>query len=359
MLSWRSPGHPQSGGAETVTHEVLRRAVDRGHAVTWFSAAWPGADEEAVVDGMRVIRRGKQWTVHAQAWRWLRGQLDAFDVVVDQVNTIPFFTPLYVPAAQRRMFIHQTAREYWWRQTRGAFKAVAPAGYAAEPLYLRVYRRTRSITVSESTRAELAALGVRDVAVIPEATTMPALDALGAKPAPFSVLMLGRLEPAKFVEEGIEAFARFAAGAPEARLDVVGGGDPAYRERLERRVAALGVAGRVTFHGRVPEERKLALLDAASVHLFTSHREGWGLTVTEAALRGTPTVGYDAPGVRDSVRDPRLLVPLGAGAEALAGRIAALHGDAALYDEVRREAWDFARTLDFERTTDAFLAALS
>jgi len=35
--------------------------------------------------------------------------------------------------------------------------------------------------------------------------------------------------------------------------------------------------------------------------LVTSVREGWGLVVTEAASVGTPSYGYDVPGLRDSI----------------------------------------------------------
>ena len=35
--------------------------------------------------------------------------------------------------------------------------------------------------------------------------------------------------------------------------------------------------------------------------VVTSVREGWGLVVDEAAAMGTPAIGYDRPGLRDSV----------------------------------------------------------
>ena len=106
MLSWRSPGHPQCGGAETLTFEILKRAVSRGHDVTWFAASFPGAVENETIDGIRLVRCGRQWTVHFRAWRWLRRQKDAFDVVVDQINTLPFLTPLYIRESQRRLLIY-------------------------------------------------------------------------------------------------------------------------------------------------------------------------------------------------------------------------------------------------------------
>ena len=76
MLSWRSPDHPQGGGAETLTFEILKRAATRGHEVTWFAASSPGALESEKIDGIHFVRRGRQWTVHFRAWRWLRRHKD-------------------------------------------------------------------------------------------------------------------------------------------------------------------------------------------------------------------------------------------------------------------------------------------
>ncbi|QEC46236.1 glycosyltransferase family 4 protein [Baekduia soli] len=358
MLSWRSPGHPQGGGAENLTQEVLRRLVANGHQVTWFSAMWPGAVSRESIDGVQMVRQGAQWSVHLRAWNWLRTRRNDFDVVVDQINTIPFFTPLYLPAEQRRMLIFQTAREFWWRQTPGLFKVVAPVGYLAEPRYLKLYRRTRAITISRSTRDELVGLGLSAdaISIIPMANTFSSLETLDPKPGPFRVIVVGRLEPAKHVEDAVRAFAVLQRREPTARLDVVGTGAPAYRERLEAEVMRLGLRD-VTFHGRVEEARKHELMAAAHVHVFCSRREGWGLTVTEAAGLGTPSIGYDVPGVRDSIGDERMLAARG-DVHALAERLVALRDAPASYEVFRREAWERTRALSYEATTDAFLQAL-
>jgi glycosyltransferase involved in cell wall biosynthesis len=91
--------------------------------------------------------------------------------------------------------------------------------------------------------------------------------------------------------------------------------------------------------------------------LFTSHREGWGLTVTEAAAMGTPSVGYDVSGVRDSIADPRLLVPRG-DVIALAAHLVALARDRQLYAEVRDAAWKRTRVMSYDETAVAFERAL-
>ena len=224
VLNWRYVDHPRAGGAEFWTHNVLRLLVAHGHEATCFTARYPGSAEEAEIDGVRVVRRGRQWTVHAHAWRWLRLRRGQFDRIVDEVNTIPFFTPLYLGEQQRRMLIHQLAREYWWRETPGLFRLIAPIGYAAEPLYLRLYRGSPAMTISESSRDDLARLGFSAdrITILPMAIDAEPLRTLSPKPARFRIIVVGRLTPAKFVEEAVRAFAVVQRDVPDAALDIVG-----------------------------------------------------------------------------------------------------------------------------------------
>lgn len=361
MLAWRYLGHPQGGGAEVMAHEIMRRLVARGHEVTCFTARYPGGSATNELDGVRIVRAGRQWTVHVQAHRWLRSRVGGFDRVVDQVNTIPFFTPAYVPRAKRRLLIFQLARQYWFWQTHGPAKAIAPIGYVAEPLYLRTYRTTKTITISHSTRDDLVALGFdpQQIAIVQPALVAPVVATLEPKAGgPLRIVMLGRLSPAKRFQDGLRAAARVRRDVPDMHLDVIGDGPLHYRERLERLAGRLGIGDAVTFHGRVDEARKHELLAGAHVHLFTSHREGWGLVVSEAASVGTLSVGYDAPGVRDSIAEPRLLARPFKPAS-LAERIVALQRDGELSERLRGEAWERAAALSYDRAADDFERALA
>ena len=332
-----------------MTHEILSRLARTLDEVTCFTASYPGASPSDEIDGVKIIRRGRQATVHFWAWRWLRKRHGRYDRIVDQINTIPFFTPLYVPADKRYFYIHQLAREYWFRETRGVAKLAAPFGYLGESSTIRLYRRSRGVTGAPSTVEDLAALGIapEQLTLVPYPLSLQPLEVLPAKSGPLRIVALGRLTPAKYVEEAVQAFAVVQRDVPDAVLDIVGAGDDRYRQRLERLVAELGLAN-VTFHGRVSEERKQALLAQAHVHMFTGHREGWGLVVSEAAAMGTPSVGYDVPGTRDSIGDRRLLVARG-DAAALADRTLMLWKDPQLYSEVRHNEW--RRT--FEMSPDA------
>ena len=61
------------------------------------------------------------------------------------------------------------------------------------------------------------------------------------------------------------------------------------------------------------EARKIDLLRRAWANVFPSPKEGWGITVVEAAACGTPSLASDSPGLRDSVRhgETGFLVPHG------------------------------------------------
>jgi glycosyltransferase involved in cell wall biosynthesis len=107
----------------------------------------------------------------------------------------------------------------------------------------------------------------------------------------------------------------------------------------------------VTFHGFVTEARKVSLLRGAWANLFPSPKEGWGITVVEAAACGTPSIASDSPGLRDSVRhmETGYLVPHG-DVNALAARMLELAGDPALVARLGGGARRFAERLTWERS---------
>jgi glycosyltransferase involved in cell wall biosynthesis len=57
----------------------------------------------------------------------------------------------------------------------------------------------------------------------------------------------------------------------------------------------------VEFLGQVQDRHRDEYLARATLLLVTSRREGWGLTILEAARVGTPTLGFNVAGVRDAV----------------------------------------------------------
>ena len=122
---------------------------------------------------------------------------------------------------------------------------------------------------------------------------MTARPAVEKEPVP-TVVFIGRLSANKRPEHAIRAFGLVRRQLPDAQMWVIGSGP---EEAKLRRTAGPGV----TFLGHVSEEEKHERLARAHALVATSVREGWGLVVTEAAASGTVSIGYDVPGLRDSI----------------------------------------------------------
>jgi glycosyltransferase involved in cell wall biosynthesis len=319
--------------------------VAKGHTVEWFSASFPGAAAEEDLDGIRLVRAGRQWTVHWRAFQRYRGRLRGrFDVVIDEVNTIPFFTPLWarVPVV---MFIHQLAREVWWYEAPFPISAI---GYFSESRYLQPYRSVEALTVSSSTRDDLRRLGFRNsITIVPEGIEpieiIPAI-----KPTEPSFLYVGRLAPSKRIEHILRALAGFRQATGTGTLRMVGSGSARYHDDLEQLAESLNIAGSVTFCGRVSASEKHRSMAEAHALLMTSVREGWGLVVTEANACGTPAIVYDVPGLRDSVRHEQTGLVVVPRPEHLTTAMIRLTTDTNLYSRLAEEARRWSKTFSFD-----------
>jgi glycosyltransferase involved in cell wall biosynthesis len=143
----------------------------------------------------------------------------------------------------------------------------------------------------------------------------------------------GRLTAQKSLGLAFEA----VAANDGVTLLVAGEGDE--RASLERRVAQLGLDGRVRFLGAQPRERVLELFRAADASILSSSWENFPHTVVEALTVGTPVLATATGGVAEVVQDGEngLLVPAG-DAAALADAVRRFVADGALRDRLRAGA---------------------
>lgn len=299
LLNWRDPWHPKAGGAEIVTHRILERLANKGWYVEWFSARYSGSNEYEIRDGIKFVRGGSEATVHLAAFaRYGVRHSGSFSVAVDQINTVPFFTPGYIKCPIVA-FVHQLAREVWLYEAPAVVGAI---GYSLEPLYLQAYRNTPIVTVSESTRESLIEIGMRgNIHVIPEAVDDRPEETVPAKLMPPNVAVVCRMTPSKRVDLAIRAAAMLRNSGWDGALHLVGRGDASYMAHLKTLGNRLLGEG-CQIHGRVSYEERSRIMRESSVLWLSSLREGWGLVVTEAACYGTPAVVSNVPGLRDAVK---------------------------------------------------------
>jgi glycosyltransferase involved in cell wall biosynthesis len=268
-----------------------------------------------------------------------------FDVLVEDINKMPLHTPRWgkvpVVAVVPHLFGSTVFQELP--------VPVAAAVWLAERPIPWVYRDVPFEAISESTADDLAARGIsrEHIRVIYCGIDSTTYTPNPAERAPTPVFAyLGRLKRYKSVDLVLRGFAR--AAIPGARLEVAGAGD--YRPALERLASSLDLDDRVTFLGRISEAEKLRLLRRAWALVFTSPKEGWGITNLEAAACGTAVIASDSPGIRESVRhgETGFLVRHG-DIEGLADAMRRLAGDRPLVERLGAQGRAFATTFTWER----------
>ena len=338
-VNWQDLENPHAGGAELHLFELMRRLVEKGHTVHLICSGWPGAPASATVQGVSVERRGGRHSFAALGRGAVKVALerDPWDLVLEDINKLP----LYLAGMTRLPFCAMIPHLFGTTAFQEAPLPVAAVVALAERPIPRAYRRAGFHAISESTRDDLVTRGVpaHRIRVI-----HPGIDCHSYTPAagldralPPTFLYVGRLKRYKGVEVAVRALELARRQRPDLSLDIAGTGADA--PRLVRLAEELGQASAVRFHGFVTEARKRELFRGAWANLFPSPKEGWGLTVMEAAACGTPSLASDSAGLRDSVRDgiTGYLVPHG-DAPALAARMLSLAGHPALVTRLGQAA---------------------
>lgn len=357
MLAWRDLDDIEAGGSELHADRIARLWAEAGIEVTMRTSFAAGSPCTVRRRGYRVIRRGGRYLVFPRAvLAELGGLHGPRDGLVEIWNGMPFLSPVWA-RGPRAVWVHQPHTDLWDR--------VLPPGRAAVGRVFErdvapwLYRRTPVVTLSESVRAQL----LERFHFIPERVHVvpPGIDDR-FRPGPGAtrsadplLVAVGRLTASKQFDRLIRIVARLRERRP-ARLVVVGSGTE--HDRLAALVSELGAGEWCELAGRVGGDSLCGLYQQAWALVSASATEGWGMTITEAAACGTPSVVSDIPGHADAVIDGET--------GHLAGRdddfVAAL---ARIIDDPahRRRLGDAARarasTLTWERTAYDTLAVLA
>lgn len=303
VVNWNDLKNPFAGGAEVHLEELLRRLVRFGHRATLLCSGFAGGAREEVVDGVRVVRRGNRYTFNFHVPRTLRrlAHADRYDVLIEDINKIPFYTPLYLDMKRLVVVPHLFATTVFHEVN----VLLATYVYLAERPLIAVYRGCHFNVISESTARDMVTRGIPedDISIIHCGIDREryAYDPRVPKYERPTMLYLGRIKKYKSVQHLIAAFRLVRDRLPSARLMIVGDGD--YVNPLKKQVEAFGLSEHVEFPGFVPLADKVDRLRRSHVAVLPSLKEGWGLTNIEANSVGTAVVAADSPGLRDSVRN--------------------------------------------------------
>lgn len=303
IFNWRDTKHTWAGGAEVYIHELAKRWVSQSHQVTIFCGNDSRSLRNEVIDGVQIYRRGGLYMVYVWAFLYhifkFRGK---YDVIIDCENGIPFFTPLFA-REKKFLLIHHVHQEVFLTDLKFP---LAQLGRFLEGVAMPfVYRNSKVITISESSRQAIEKLGLgknEEISIINPGVDLNKFQTTIRKTSHPSILYLGRLKPYKSLDRLIGIMEQIKEQVPGVILTIAGEGES--RVSLERMVKKLGLESVVRFIGRVTEEAKVELYAAAWAVIQPSRIEGWGITIIEANAAGTTVIASDVPGLRDSVQNP-------------------------------------------------------
>ncbi|MCC3650381.1 MULTISPECIES: glycosyltransferase family 4 protein [Streptomyces] len=286
FLARRDLGNQAAGGSELLIDRIADGLTAGGHEVTLLCGG-PAAERP-----YRVVSAGGDAGHFLRARTAFAREVGDCDLLVEVCNGMPYLAPLW-HRGPTLCLVNHVHTDLWQMRYPGP---AARLGRRLEHWALTgTHRDNLMVAVSESTASELRGIGVAAdrIRIVNNGVEDPGPLLPEAEEPLF--LAVGRLVEYKRIDLLLRLWERVRP-VTGGRLVIVGDGPE--RERLE---AMAGPA--VTFAGRVSEAEKHRLMCEAWLLLHPSLVEGWGLVVTEAAARATPAIGFDIPGLCDSVED--------------------------------------------------------
>ncbi|MGW0469148.1 glycosyltransferase family 4 protein [Streptomyces sp. NPDC003027] len=286
FLARRDLANRAAGGSELLIDRIADGLTAGGHEVTLVCGG-PAAPRD-----YRVVSAGGDAGHFLRARATFAREVGDCDLLVEVCNGMPYLAPLW-HRGPTLCLVNHVHTDLWQMRYPGP---AARLGRRLEHWALAgTHRDNLMVAVSESTASELRGIGVAAdrIRIVNNGVEEPGPLLPEAKEPLF--LAVGRLVEYKRIDLLLRLWERVRP-VTGGRLVIVGDGPE--RARLE---AMAGPA--VTFAGRVSEAEKHRLMCEAWLLLHPSLVEGWGLVVTEAAARATPAIGFDIPGLCDSVED--------------------------------------------------------
>jgi len=350
ILNWRDWTHPRAGGAEKDVREFSRRAIADGHEVDLFCGGYSGSEPLVELEGCRIRRFGNSLTVYgAVVPEITKGvRQGRWDVIIDDVNGFPWFTPVYLSRPVVTIFHHPVGRTFFQELP----FPLSLAGWGVERLVPFLYRATVITVRSNRIGDYLVTHGAdpRRIRVVPSGVDHSRFRPSAAKSPTPKLLFVGPVKPYKHPEIALAVLARVLGQFPDAELVVLGRSTHDVERSVLRTATALGLTQHVNVRGFVSDAEKTRIMSESWLLLVPSEREGWSLAAIEANACGTPVVAFDVGGMVDSVSVGRsgLLIPWGNITE-FAQAVIRLVSDKDLRTQLSASSIEWARQFSWER----------
>ncbi|HSS35151.1 MAG TPA: glycosyltransferase family 4 protein [Patescibacteria group bacterium] len=300
--------------------------VARGRAVDVIALRRPGDGREGTLNGVRITRidvqrhQGAGLPVYLTeyisfllwaSWSATRAHRRRHYGVV-QVHSLPDFLvfaalPLKLVGVKVILDLHEAMPEFFTTRFPNVRSPLVRRALLLQER-LSIAFADRVLSVNELMADRLLALGVRPdkLSIVPNAPDLSLFNPADSaqrgfrQDGPLRIVYTGALTPTYELDVTLAAVARLAAHRPDLdpRLDLYGRGDS--ESSLRDQAATLGIADRVTFHGRIPLEDVPAAVAAADIGVAPTRLDDFtkvslSTKIFEYGAMGKPVVASRLP----------------------------------------------------------------
>lgn len=346
ILNRRDITNPDSGSAEVLTHEMAKRWVKAGHAVTLFCSEFPQAREKEAVDGVTIIRRGKASLKAWHAYQFYRNMDVSPDIILDETDALPFFAKLYAP---RRTIL--LARELLGKRAGDLYPFPLSLGWnMIESFCLSMYQGSPTFVLSDTAKQSFIQRGYKAayITVLQRGVSVPPTLPQQLRESRLTLMYLGKVNKRKGAEDAVDVLRLVKQSKPDAQLWIAGSGKDVYVDSLRRKVADYKLGDSTSFLGFVSDELKYELLAKAHLLIIPSQYEAWGLTVPEAGIMGTPAIAYTTAGLGAVVQHEQTGVLVNPDPSAMAAAVVSLINDPQRFQMMQQKAHMYASQFNWD-----------
>jgi glycogen synthase len=321
MLSWEFP--PQNvGGLSQHVYELSRALVEEGIQVDVITSGGEKVPERETMEGIDVFRvntfqesTGRDFIDWVQRLNFailekgamLSNEKNKYDLIhahdwlaayaarsLKYIYTTPLLATIHATEFGRNNGLHNDEQrnisELEWWLTYEAWKVICCSRYMKDEL--------QNVFKLPEEKIEIIPNGIRPEAYQPsdERTIM---ETLPVDTHEKIIFYIGRLVKEKGVQVLIDAAPAILGRFPNTKFVIAGKGP--FEESLQAQARYLGLEEKVHFLGYVNDEARNSLYDSASVAVFASLYEPFGIVALEAMASGTPVVVSSVGGLDEII----------------------------------------------------------
>lgn len=300
ILNWRDTKNPRSGGAEIITQKYADYWAHQGHKVYWISNYFSGSssqEESHKVKYLRVkpilgfsvlalIVTYPVFLISSIVKAVALSKTIKFDLVIDEIHGLPFFSPIFF-TCRKILLVCEVAGPIWDKMFPFPINII---GKIIEHLIYKFYKNVETWTISKNTKSDVFKINQNpNITILPLGIDLPMASTSSKFLFP-SAVFLGRLVKMKGVESAINSVPEICKALPKFKLYIIGNADATYLSWLKSHVDKLRMSSHIEFLGFLPQTKRNFYLHKCNFLIHPSYKEGFGLTVIEAGVLGTPTI---------------------------------------------------------------------